>query len=195
MKEKLKIWSKKWWFWVIVVILVLGILGSFGSDIDDGKEKKANDKPESKQQEVVTFLDGTNADDFISILSSVTGITDIKGVEVGDSITYAKSNNKYSISLDADKESKKIDYVSVICLTSEDPTNVFMSFNRMNYEGEKDSELTDWLVKNIGKKATIKIGNANFELSLSANNHPVLTMKSDGSDAYMEAQLKKVSEQ
>ena len=32
MKEKLKMLSKKWWFWVIVVVLVIGMFGSTESD-------------------------------------------------------------------------------------------------------------------------------------------------------------------
>ena len=32
MKEKLKMLSKKWWFWVIVVVLVIGVFGSTESD-------------------------------------------------------------------------------------------------------------------------------------------------------------------
>lgn len=194
MKEKLKIWSKKWWFWVIVVFLVIIVFGSADND-DKGDGGKENNPPKSNKQEVVTFLEGTNSEDFISILSSVTGINGIEGVEIGDSITYSKSNGEYSISLDADKESKKIDYVSVICWTSKDPTNVFMAFNRMDYDGEDDAKLTDWLVSNIGKKAKIKIGNANFELSLGKSKHPVLSMKSDGSDAYMQEQTEKYSNQ
>lgn len=193
MKEKLKVWSKKWWFWVIVVILVIGIFGNANTDNNSKKTNKDNNGNNTKQQEVVTFLDGTNSEDFISILSSVTGITNITGVEMGDSITYAKSNDKYSISLDADKNSKKIDYVCVISLTDEDATNVFMAFNRMNYTGENDAEFTEWLTNNIGKNATKKIGSANYELSLSTTNHPILTMKSDGSDAYQQEQIDKAT--
>ena len=32
MKNKFKVWSKKWWFWVIVAFLVIGIIGSFGGN-------------------------------------------------------------------------------------------------------------------------------------------------------------------
>lgn len=193
MKEKLKVWSKKWWFWVIVVFLIIGLFGGTTTEDSPSTAKQDNNESKTKQQEKVIFLDGTDSEDFVSILSSVTEIKDITGVEIGDSITYAKSNDKYSISLDADKNSKKIDYARVMSLTDEDPTNVFMAFNRMDYTGEDDAELTDWLIKNIGKKATKKIGNANFELDLSATNHPVLTMKSDGSDDYMQEQIDKAS--
>lgn len=192
MKEKLKVWSKKWWFWVIVVVLVFAIIGSFGEDSKPSTNNTQTIENKEDKQEVI-FLEGTNSDDFVSVLSSVTGITDITGTEIGDSITYAKSSDKYSISVDADKTTKKIDYVRVICLTDEDPTNVFMSFNRMNYIDGDAGKFTDWLTKNIGKTSSLKIGNANYELSLSTSNKPILLMKSDGSDKYMEEQIDKAT--
>lgn len=44
MKEKLKVWSKKWWFWVIVVVFVLGIIGSFGDDSENTSTTSNNTK-------------------------------------------------------------------------------------------------------------------------------------------------------
>ena len=32
MKEKLQLWSKKWWFWVIIIVLILGAIGSLEDD-------------------------------------------------------------------------------------------------------------------------------------------------------------------
>jgi len=37
MKEKLKILSKKWWFWVIVILLVIGMFG--GTESEDSQIK------------------------------------------------------------------------------------------------------------------------------------------------------------
>ena len=42
MKEKLKLWSRKWWFWVIVVVLALSILGSFGEDSENTSSSSNN---------------------------------------------------------------------------------------------------------------------------------------------------------
>ncbi len=47
MKEKLKVWSKKWWFWVIVVVLVLGIIGSLG-DNSKNPSKTSNNTTTTK---------------------------------------------------------------------------------------------------------------------------------------------------
>ena len=177
---------KKWWFWTIIVVIVIGIAGMS----DDDKEKTKTKKDNKVDNEII-FLDGTNSDEFVKILSEVTGIKDIDGVETGDSITYSKSNDRYGISVDADKKSKKIDYVQIISYTNEDSTNVFMSLNRMNYSSEDDAKLTDWLADNIGTKSSIKIGDANFELDLTATGNPYLVMKTDGSDDYMKEQINK----
>ena len=153
-----------------------------------------DNKKEDYTSEKVIFLDGTNSDDFVSILSNVTGIDNIEETIMGDSISYENYtiDDNYSIEVDANKDSKQIDYARVICLSDVDATNVFMAFNRMNYVGENDAELTNWLVENIGKEANIKIGNANFTLSLSTSNHPILEMKTDGSDAYQKEQYDKI---
>ena len=63
----------------------------------------------------------------------------------------------------------------------------------MNYTTENDAELTNWLTGNIGKKATTKIGDANFELGLTTNNYPYIIMKTDGSDDYMQEQIDKAN--
>lgn len=184
MKEKIVELSKKWWFWVIIVVL---ILICFASGDPNEQEKESNNQQDYQiqQSEVVTFLEGTNSDDFADILENVTGIENIEGNIIGNSINYSKNNNKYSINIDANKDTKEIDYVRVICLTDEDETNVLMAFNRMDYKSENDAEFTNWLIENIGKESSKKIGDANFYLSLSTSNHPILEMKTDGSDDYM----------
>ena len=85
----------------------------------------------------------------------------------------------------ANKDTKEICYVKIIALTSEDATNVFMSLNRINYKNENNANYTSWLVDNIGKESTTKIGEANFSLSLYTNNHSVLEMNTDGSENYI----------
>ena len=85
----------------------------------------------------------------------------------------------------ANKDTKEICYVKIISLTSEDATNVFMSLNRINYKTENNANYTGWLVDNIGKESTTKIGEASFILSLDTSNHFVLEMKTDDSDNYI----------
>jgi len=187
MKEKLKVLSKKWWFWVIVVIVLCGLFSGGTS------EEEPTPKDENKIQEVekVVFLKGTNAEDYVKALEGVTGIDKIEGKVIGDSINYSQANSKYSVNLDADKNTKEIDYVRIIALTNEDATNVFMSLNRMDYETENDAEFTSWLVDNLGKESTKKIGDANFTLSLSTSNNPIIEMKTDGYDDYSKEQFDK----
>ena len=60
-----------------------------------------------------------------------------------------------------------------------------MSLNRINYKTEDNANYTGWLVDNIGKESTTKIGEASFILSLDTNNHFVLEMKTDDSDNYI----------
>ena len=67
----------------------------------------------------------------------------------------------------------------------------FMVFNKINYKTKNNAEFTNQLTENTGKEATTKIGDANFTLSLSGNNNPVLVMKTDGSDRYMQGQINK----
>lgn len=198
MKEKIKDLSKKWWFWVIIVIIV--VIGFSGGESSQEKTNSNSDSNNQVEQDVnnqmqetekVVFLEGTNSEDFAEVLEGVTGIENIEGVITGDSITYTSANGKYSINIDANKDTKEIDYVRIIALTDEDATNVFMSLNRMDYKTENASEYTSWLVDNIGKDATTKIGDANFILSLSTSNHPILEMKTDGSDDYMNEQIDK----
>ncbi len=190
MKEKIKNLSKKWWFWVIVVIiLVIGFTGGESSHDESKSNSDANNQVQETKK--IVFLKGTNSEDFAEILEGVTGIENIEGVITGDSINYTSANGKYSINIDANKDTKEIDYVKIIALTDEDATNVFMSLNRMDYKTENASEYTSWLVDNIGKDATTKIGDANFILSLSTSNLPILEVKTDGSDDYMNEQIDK----
>ena len=110
---------------------------------------------------------------------------------MGDSINYTSTNTKYGINIDANKDSKEIDYVRIFALTDEDATNVFMALNRMDYKTENDAEFTSWLVDNLGKESTKKIGDANFTLSLSTSNRPIIEMKTDGYDNYLNEQIDK----
>lgn len=185
MKEKFKELSKKWWFWAIIIIFVLAPF----SDMGDNKEKNTNNynnvKVQTQETKTNKFLEGTNSDDFAEILKAVTGIENIDSVISDDLITYTSENSKYSVKMIANKDTKEICYVKIIALTSEDATNVFMSLNRINYKNENNAKYTSWLVDNIGKKATTKIGEANFSLSLDTNNHSVLEMKTDGSENYI----------
>lgn len=185
MKEKIKELSKKWWFWVIVIIVVLMAF----SGMDDNEEKNTNTdnnvKEQTQETKINKFLEGTNSDDFAEILKSVTGIENIDGLISDDLITYTSENSKYSIKMISNKDTKEICYVKIIALTSEDATNVFMSLNRINYKNENNANYTSWLVDNIGKESTTKIGEASFSLSLDTNNHSVLEMKTDGSENYI----------
>ena len=175
MKEKLKVLSKKWWFWLIIVVVVCSL---FSTPTDEKETPKDDNKVQ--ETEKVKYLKGTNADDYADILESVTEIDKIEGTVNGTSIKYSKANFKYSVTLSANSETKEIEYVKIEALTKEDSTNVFMSMNRMDYETENIGEFTSWLVDNLGKESTKKIGDANFTLSLSDSNYPVIEMKTDG---------------
>ncbi len=177
MKNKIKELSKKWWFWVIVIII---IIMCFPNTDNNEKQKKNIDTKEQIQETTNnTFLEGTNSDDYAEILKSVTGIENINSSTSENLITYTSENSKYSIKMIANKDTKEIYNVRIITLTKEDPTNVFMSINRINYKTENNANYTNWLIENIGKKATTKIGDANFSLSLDTSNHPILEMKAN----------------
>lgn len=57
MQEKLKAWSKKWWFWVIVVVLVLGIISSLGND-SENPSNMSNDTTHARY----TLVGGTTGE-------------------------------------------------------------------------------------------------------------------------------------
>ena len=185
MKEKIKELSKKWWFWAIVIIVVLMAFSGMCDNEEKNTNTDNNVKDQTQETKTNKFLEGTNSDDFAEILKSVTGIENINGVISDDLITYISENSKYSIKMIANKDTKEICYVKIIALTSEDATNVFMSLNRINYKNENNANYTSWLVDNIGKESTTKIGEANFSLSLDTNNHSVLEMNTDGSENYI----------
>lgn len=185
MKEKIKDLSKKWWFWAIVIIIVLAPFSDMGDNKEKNKNNYNNVKEQTQETKTKEFLEGTNSDDFAEILKAVTATENIDSVISDDLITYTSENSKYSVKMIANKDTKEICYVKIIAITSKDPTNVFMSLNRMNYKNENDAKYTSWLVDNIGKEATTKIGKANFRLSLDTNHHTVLEMKTDGSENYI----------
>ena len=173
MKEKLKELSKKWWFWVIVIIALGGLFG---------RTSEVTSKEDNNVQEVekIVFLKGSDSDEYIKALEGVTGIEGTEAKNDDDTISYSNSNSKYGIKLIANKSTKEISYVRIEALTSEDATNVFMSLNRMDYETQNAGDFTSWLVKNLGKESTTKIGDANFLLTLSTSNNPIIEMKTDG---------------
>ena len=175
MKEKLKELSKKWWFWVIVIIALGGFFGGTS-------EEEVTSKEDNNVQEVekIVFLKGSDSDEYIKALEGVTGIEGTEAKNDDDTISYSNSNSKYGIKLIANKSTKEISYVRIEALTSEDATNVFMSLNRMDYETQNAGDFTSWLVKNLGKESTTKIGDANFLLTLSTSNNPIIEMKTDG---------------
>ena len=175
MKEKLKELSKKWWFWVIVIIALGGLFGRTS-------EEEVTSKEDNNVQEVekIVFLKGSDSDEYIKALEGVTGIEGTEAKNDDDTISYSNSNSKYGIKLIANKSTKEISYVRIEALTSEDATNVFMSLNRMDYETQNAGDFTSWLVKNLGKESTTKIGDANFLLTLSTSNNPIIEMKTDG---------------
>lgn len=182
MKEKIKEVSKKWWFWAIVIIVVLMAFSGIGDNEEKNTNNDNNVKEQIQETKTNKFLEGTNSDDFAEVLKSVTGIENINRVISDDLITYTSENSKYSINMIANKDTKEICYVKIITLTNDDATNVFMSLNRINYKTENDANYTNWLVDNIGKKATIKIGEANFSLSLDTSRYFVLEMKTNSSN-------------
>lgn len=57
MKEKLKEWSKKWWFWVIIGVLIIGIIGNLAGD-------KNTEKPSQVTQRIKYILIGENLGTF-----------------------------------------------------------------------------------------------------------------------------------
>lgn len=185
MKEKIKEFSKKWWFWAIVIIIVVAAFSDTGDNKEKNKNNYNNVKVQTQETKINKFLEGTNSNDFAEILKAVTATENIDSVISDDLITYTSENSKYNTKIIANKDTKEICYVKIIALTNEDPTNVFMSLNRINYKNENKGKYTSWLVDNIGKEAKIKIGEANFYLSLDTNNHSVLEMKTDGSENYI----------
>lgn len=169
------------WFWIIILTVV--ILSLF-ADIDDNGDKSLNSniKEQTQEKEAYQFLEGTKSDDFSEILKGVTGIENLDSVISKEFISYTAENSDYKIKIIANKDTKEIGYVKITTLTNDDPTNVFMSLNRMDYTTENDSAYTDWLVDNVGKESTTKIGKANFSLIIDSNNNSILEMKTDGSE-------------
>lgn len=169
------------WFWIIILTVV--ILSLF-ADIDDNGDKSSNSniKEQTQEKEAYQFLEGTNSDDFSEILKGVTGIENLDSVISKELISYTAENSDYKIKIIANKDTKEIGYVKITTLTNDDPTNIFMSLNRMDYTTENKSAYTDWLVDNVGKESTTKIGKANFSLIIDSNNNSILEMKTDGSE-------------
>lgn len=164
----------------IIVIVMTVMCVALSEETSNHKEDNVVNDNQIQETEKTTYLEGTNSDDFAEILKSVTEIENLDGIVNKNSITYTSENDKYNVTIVANKDTKEICYVKIISLTSEDATNVFMALHRMNYTTENDGDYTNWLVDNIGKEATTKIGDANFILSLSTSNHPILEMNTDG---------------
>lgn len=173
------------WFWVIILIVI--ILSHF-VDIDDNgnKTSKSNVTNQIQEKEAHQFLEGTNSDDFSEILKGVTGIDNLDSVISEELISYTGENSDYNIKIIANKDTKEIGYVRITAFTSEDATNVFMSLTRMNYITENKAAYTDWLVNNVGKESTTKIGKSIFRLTLDSNNNSILEMQADGGKGYIE---------
>lgn len=181
-KEKNVNYLKEWWVWYIVIIIFIGFITPFfkNEESKDNSEKIQEIQEPSntlKQENIIKYLNGTNSDDFIEIIKAVTYIENISNTTNENDILYVGENQKYNINMNANKDTKEISYLKITSLTNEDSTNVFMSINRMDYTTENAGDYTKWLVANIGKESTIKIGDAYFSLSLSLNNHPILEVK------------------
>ena len=172
MKNKIKKIHKKWWFIITIVIIIGGIY------FVNTMQGKTQTNKNNKTKEII-FLKNTNSDEFAKHLKTVTSIKNIHGIDNGKFINYSAANDKYTINISANKKTKEINYVRIISLTNEESTNVFMVFNEMNYKKENDKEFTKWLTKNIGKKSTKKIGDANFKLNINPSKQTFIEMKTD----------------
>ena len=203
MKETFQKLIKKWWFWVIAALAFLTIISMFvprnNTEIQNStvssestNNSKENNSSKANNEEKVVFLEGTNFDTFAETLSKATGISKISKTESGGSVTWYTSSDKYGISIDADKKTRKIGYIRIICMgntTNNEALKCFLTLTQLNYSTENDSEFTNWLTDNIGKNAKTKIGDANIELMQSTSNLPIIELKTDGYDDYCLEQI------
>ena len=73
MKEKLKEWSKKWWFWVIIGVLVIGIIGNLTGEKNTEKPiqdtQPINENSNQYTQPITYTLIGENLGTFGKIIT------------------------------------------------------------------------------------------------------------------------------
>ena len=184
MKKEGKFYNK-WWFWLLVFLFLIGIVGNSQQN-NSSNSQKSNKKKETNVESLV-YLKGTKAKDFYGILCDVANLQKKEpSTTVCDSIEYSSSDANYLIEVGANKNTDEISYVTITPIQASDPTNLFMSLNRLDYNGKDSSEITNFIATNIGKTAEKKIGDLVFSTWISSTTgKTVLSAKTPDFDDYM----------
>lgn len=192
-KEKKPIY-KKWWFWLIVIILVIGIFGGSSNNETNITNTSNTNTTQARNDEKVIFLKDTNGNEFFDILCEIASVEKKDGVSIGETIDYSSSNEKYGIELETNKNNE-INFISIYTMLSnkDDYENLFVAISRLEYNGSNRAECFKWIHNNLGKEATIKIGDANFKLYNGTSGNPILEVFTDGNEEFQKEQLNKLT--
>lgn len=188
---------KKWWFWLIIVVVVLAIGGIGMQDNEQPTSTTETQTTTTETQpttEDIVFLKGTNGKEFFEILCEVGEVEKKEGVDNGDTITYASSNDNFGIELETNKNNE-INFISIYTLldNKDDYQNFFNAISRLGYENFDKATYIDWILDNIGNEATTKIGDVNLKLYKTSSGTPALDVFTDGNEEYQKQLLEKVS--
>ena len=185
---------KKWWFWLIIIILLIPAVNNQKSENTTQNSTEniitTDNFTEEKNSEVVTFLKGSNGQEFYKILCEVGSIPEKEGYISGDSIDYTSSNNNFGIEIETNKNNE-VNWISIYTLKANDYENFFLAISRFEYNGSNRTECFNWIKDNLGNEAETKIGNANFKLYNGTSGKPILEVFTDGNEAYQQEQIDK----
>lgn len=188
---------KKWWIYLIAIIIIIGILGS-NSDNETNTNNAIQTNTnniESKKEDKIIFLKGSNGKDFYEILCEVGNIEKRDGVKVGDTIDYTSSNDKFGIEIETN-QNNEINWISIYTLLLADKNeyeNFFLTISRLEYNNSNKNEIYNWIHDNLGKEATTKIGDANFKLYNGTLEKPILEVFTDGNEEFQKEQIEKLN--
>ena len=195
---------KNWWFWAIIVVILIIIGYAAGGDKSNEKvntsstysssqtdpqeidkdDHEDENQSSSETETTIPVVPGSNAYD-ITVSLKNKGLPEADRSNSSDGYTFSATNEQYSYTINTDKNyalSSAKYYVF-------GDDNGFLGFcASFPYDGSDGNSAMKWVNDNIGTNVGTTINGVDFVLSVG-NQGPILEIKADGRDEYLQQQL------
>ena len=175
---------------VMAIVMVMGLAACGGGSSEPTSTPESTPEveqlPESTPEPTaVPVVAGSNAYD-ITVSLKKNDLPEASRMEAGDDCyTFSATNAEYSYEIQTDKD-YTVAYMQCFVF---DQDNGFLGFcASFPRDDGKSTEAQDWVNANIGTEAETVIGDATFILEQGTTG-PILTIKADGWDEFMDAKF------
>lgn len=213
-KEEKKFYKENWFMWISLIFIaplgiflmwkyhtnmkknikiILTIIFAFiflVAIIGESSDNSATTKSDNDTDvDKYVYLEGSDASDAFGFLTDFVDLEypNTEPREIFDGMNeYYSYDEKYSVEINAEKETDKIASITVIGPNKDEAMNFFMALGRVEFDGKDKVEMANFIIENIDTDAEKIIGNIKISSWDNGHGRPVIKIEGKDLDKYLE---------